>query len=295
MHAFDDFARTLGLLCNALHGTAQTKCQLAAGVGLGLQQIQAAVGVAGNGGQGLVQLVAEQRSHFTHRGQTGGGLQPLLAGTADFFHAAALAHVQHRAHPTRLLAQGIDEWGFKNHDRKTLAVFAHEHRLHTLTWRCIACQSPRLALTVFVHHLGRPVGRGNAFANQLVGFKAHHFAKRGVDVGDAALLVSRAQASHQRIFHGLAKGQGVGQVQLGALAASHVARQQGEHGDQSHRHGGDQGGEHIGKQVGRSTPVVNAQDHGLPRQVEQLPRREHTRCATCRAKHGQACAIGFGE
>ena len=40
--------------------------------------------------------MAEQRSHFTHRGQACGCLQTLLAGARNFFYPTLGADVEHR-------------------------------------------------------------------------------------------------------------------------------------------------------------------------------------------------------
>jgi hypothetical protein len=62
--------------------------------GRALQQVHGPGGIAGDGGQRLVQLVAEQRRHLAYRGQPGRGLQPVLAGARQFLHPALLADVQ---------------------------------------------------------------------------------------------------------------------------------------------------------------------------------------------------------
>ena len=75
-HEFCDpsnhLAGPLGLLTNAVHGLANVAPRL---IGWGLlQQVERAVGIAGNGGQGLIELVADHRGHFSSHGQAGGGL-----------------------------------------------------------------------------------------------------------------------------------------------------------------------------------------------------------------------------
>ncbi|RZL05507.1 MAG: PAS domain S-box protein, partial [Rubrivivax sp.] len=48
-------------------------------------------------------------------------------------------------------------------------------------------------------------------------------AERGVHIGDAPVHAARAQAGHQRVFHGLAKRQRIGHVELGALSLALLA------------------------------------------------------------------------
>jgi len=217
VHAVDHAPGAPGLFGNALQGHVNVLHGAADRFGR-VQQVERAVGVAGNGGQGLVEFVAEQRSHLAHGGQACRGLQSLLAGAREFFHPPLLADVQDRAHPAGLFALGADQRGFDHEHRKACAVLAHEDRFVALARRGIARQSHGLALLVFAHHFGWPVRHGGALPHQFFGAEAHHFTEGGVDVGDSPFAVTGAQSGDQRVFHGLAKGQGVGQFALGLQA-----------------------------------------------------------------------------
>ena len=259
------------------------------------QQVDGAVGVAGDGGQRLVEFVAEQRGHLADRGQPCGGLQTLLRGTGQLLDPAPLADVQERAHPARVLALGIDERGLDDQHGKPRAVLAHELGLKPLARRHRARKADGLALAVFLHTLGRPVGCRHAQTQQLLRAEAHHLAKGRVDVGDAALQIARAQPGHQRVFHRLAKGQRIGQITLGPQSAAVVAHQHHHHRQQRNRHGRHQGRQHIGEQAGSAVPAVHAQHQCAARQVQQVLRGKHARPPARRAQHRQPGAVGLGE
>ena len=218
VHAVDDAACPLGLLGNP----AQCHVHIVQGLWLGagvFQQIQRAVGVAGNRGQWLVQLVAEQGGHFAHCGQSGGGLQTFLTGARELFDLALFADVDHRAHPAGLLTLHADQRRFDDQHRKARAVLAHEHRFETFTRRYVACQPDGLPLFVLVHHFGWPIGHGGVASGQHLGFQPHHLAKGRVHVSDATLQIARAQACDQRVFHRFAKGQRLSQIVFGFQAS----------------------------------------------------------------------------
>ena len=93
VHTFDDPARAFGLLGNTAHrrlqhlvrlGQAHGSCRTCRTRHNGrlpiAQQVHRPGCVAGDGGQRLVQLVAQQGGHLTHSGQACSGLQTLLAG-----------------------------------------------------------------------------------------------------------------------------------------------------------------------------------------------------------------------
>ena len=71
VHALDDLARALGLARDVLHGHAHV---LQVPRLRGFEQIDGARGIAGDGGQGLVELVAQQRGHLAHGGEARRGL-----------------------------------------------------------------------------------------------------------------------------------------------------------------------------------------------------------------------------
>ena len=284
VHALDHAARALGLAGDLAHGHAYILHGILlgggrTGAGTGgrgmFQQVDGAVGVAGDGGQRLVEFVAEQRGHLADRGQPCGGLQTLLRGTGQLLDPAPLADVQERAHPARVLALGIDERGLDDQHGKPRAVLAHELGLKPLARRHRARKADGLALAVFLHTLGRPVGCRHAQTQQLLRAEAHHLAKGRVDVGDAALQIARAQPGHQRVLHRLAKSQRIGQVALGAQAAAVVAHQHHHHRHQRNRHGRHQGRQHIGEQAGSAVPAVHAQHQCAARQVQQVLRGKH--------------------
>jgi hypothetical protein len=91
--------------CSAMRSSAWRSIGTAPCAGVGLvQQVQRAGGVAGDGGQRLVQLVAQQRGHLAHRGQPRAGLQPLLLLARQLLDAALRADVEHGAHPAGVAA-----------------------------------------------------------------------------------------------------------------------------------------------------------------------------------------------
>ena len=294
VHAVDDFARPPGLLGYTAQGHVHIVQGLWHGGGV-FEQVERAIGITGDGGQRLVQLVAEQGGHLAHGGQSGRGLKALLAGPREFFDAPLFADVDYRAHPAGLLALHADERCLDDQHLKACAVSPHEDRLEAFTRRRIARQPDGLALLVLVHHFRGPIGHGRQLARQLFRGQSHHLAKGRVHVGDAPFQVARAQARHQRVFHGLAKGQRLGQVVFGFEAAARVLGQQNHHRDQRNRHGGDQCGQHVGEQVGLATAAVHAQDQGVARQVHQLLGREHAQAPALGARNGQPRAVGFGE
>ena len=49
-------------------------------------------------------------------------------------------------------------------------------------------------------------------SQQLLGSKAHHLAKSGIDISDTPLVVACTQTRDQGILHGFAKRQSIGQV-----------------------------------------------------------------------------------
>jgi len=165
---------------------------------------------------------------------------------------------------------GIDQWRLDDEHRETRAVLVHEDRLKAFARRHIASQPDFLALLVLVNQLGRPIRRIGALPHQLVGAETHHLAEGRIDVGDAAFQIAGAQPGHQRVLHGLAKGQRVSQVALGLETTAHVLAQQQQDGDQGDRHGGDQGRQHVGEEIGRATPAVHAQHQGRAGKVQQV-------------------------
>ena len=160
--------------------------------------------------------------------------------------------------------------------------------------RGVAGQAAVAPARVDLGALGRPVGR-NAQSQQFLGREAHHAAEGRVHIADAALQIARAQARDQRVLHGLAKGQRIAQIALGAQASAVVAHQHGDHGHQGDGHQRHQGREHVGEYAGRAVPAVHAQHQGAARQVQQLLRREHARAAPGGAQQGQARAVRLGE
>ena len=130
---------------------------------------------------------------------------------------------------------------------------------------------------------------------QFMGFKADHFAKGGVHIGDTTLEVTRAQARDQRIFHRLAKGQRIGQIRLDALAPAHVATQHHQHRAQGDGQGRHQRGQEVGGERGGGVPTVHAHHQGVARQIQQLLGTENPAAFAQTALHGQARAIGFSE
>ena len=188
-----------------------------------------------------------------------------------------------------------DKGGFDDQHRKSRAVLADEDRFEALSWRCIAGHADGLALLVFVHHFGGPIGHGGVLPHQGVGLPAHHLAKRRVHIGDAALQVTGPQARDQRVFHGFAKSQRVGQVSLSLLTPAGILGQQHHHRDQGDRHAGDQGGEHIGEQVRFAPSAVHAQQQGVAWQIDQLLAGEHTPLTPLGTGNGQARPVWFDE
>ena len=239
--------------------------------------------------------MAEQGRHLARSGQTGGGLQPLLAGARHLFHPPLLADVQKRTHPAGLQALGVDQRGLDDEHGKERAILAHEHRLEALSRRHIAGQPDRLALLVLIHQGRWPIRRWQAWPGQLLGAKAHHRAKRGVDVGGLPLQVARAKPGHQRVFHGFSKCQSVSQVALGLEASTDVFAKHGQNRDQGNGHGGHQRREHIGKQIGRTAPTVQAQHQSHSRQIQQLLRGKNPVAARPCPAHGKPRAVGFGK
>ena len=263
--------------------------------GVGIEQVQRPGGIAGYGCQGLIEFVAQQRGHFAHGGKPRRGLQALLRGAREFLDAALFADVQEGTHPTGVQPVGIDQRGLDDQHRKPRAVLAHEDRFEALARGHATGKALGLALPVFFGEFRRPVGCGRALPEQFLRAEPHHGAERGVDVGDAPLQVAGAQTGHQRVFHGLAKGQGVRQVTLCAQPAAVVPHQHHHHGHQGNRHGGDQRSQHVGEKVGGAVPAVHAQHQRGARQVEQLLCREHARAAPGGAQHCQPGAICLGE
>ena len=130
---------------------------------------------------------------------------------------------------------------------------------------------------------------------QLLGGKAHHLTKSGVDVGDTPLVIARTQTRDQRILHGFAKRQSVCQVRLDTLASAHVPRQQSHHARQRNGHHGHKRSQNIWKEIRRSAPAIKPQHQGIARQCEQLFCSEHARTALGRTVHSESGAIGLGE
>ena len=176
--------------------------------------------------------MAEQGGHFAHGGQSGRGLQSLLAGPRELFDAPLLADVDHCAHPAGLLALHADQWCLDDEHLKARAIGPHEDRLEAFARWGVACKPNGMTLLVFVHHFGGPIRHGGQLTGQLFSRQPHHLAKGRVHVGDAPFQVARAQAGHQRVLHGLAKGQCLGQIVFGFKASARVFGQQDHHRDQ---------------------------------------------------------------
>ena len=109
------------------------------------------------------------------------------------------------------------------------------------------------------------------------------------------MQVAGPQARAQRVFHGLAKGQGLAQILLDPLAPAHIAHQQGQHQRQCQGHGADQGAERIGKQPRPSLPGLHAHHQGVAGQVQQLLGAVEPLALAQLAVQGQPRAIGFGK
>ena len=105
---------------------------------------------------------------------------------------------------------------------------------------------------------------------QLFRAVTHHLAKGGVHVADMALHVACLQARDERILHGFAKGQRVGQIALGQHAPTHVSTQHHYHRHERYAEHRDQRCQHIRKQVGTRAATVHAQDQCVAWQVKQL-------------------------
>src|SRR2546427_3673563 len=70
------------------------------------------------------------------------GLQALLRGARDLFHALLLADVDEGAHPARVLALGVDQRRLEDQHRNACAVLAHEDAFVALARRrCVAGQA----------------------------------------------------------------------------------------------------------------------------------------------------------
>ena len=239
--------------------------------------------------------MAEQGGHFAHRGQSGGGLQTLLGGARQLFNAAFFAQVQDRTHPAGLNPGGIDQRRLDHQDWKDFAGFALEQGLKALACRTLGRHPLLLHLAVLSHPLIRPIRRWIQLGSELFGTEAHHFAKRRVHIGDVALQAACTQARDERILHGFAKRQGLGQLQLGTEPASGVAHQHDQHHDQRQRQDRDQGRQKVGHHVGRALPAVQAQHHGVAGQVQAFLGTEQTHATLRRAGGGQAGAIQFRQ
>jgi len=130
---------------------------------------------------------------------------------------------------------------------------------------------------------------------QLLGAAPHHLAKSRVDVGQATVQVERAQTGQERIFHGLPKGQRLGQLAFGALAPAQVAQQQRQQAEQPQRQRphrqrqrGDGGVFGAAALFDQQHPRGARQSHQLAGAVQGLPRLGQL------ADHDEAGAIGFG-
>ena len=139
VHALHHAARARSLVGNVLHGTAQVlqqgvPCVGIAGIVMG-QQIEGAGGVAGYRGQGLIDFMAQERGHLSHRGEVGRCLQPFLRGARLRLDASLRTHVQHRAHPALVPALRIKQRGFENEHIQARAVLAQVLRLQALVRR----------------------------------------------------------------------------------------------------------------------------------------------------------------
>ena len=311
MHALDHPAGALSLLGNALGGLLQH------GAGFGilfarLHQVQRPGCVAGDGGQRLVQLVAEQRGHLAHGGQPRGGLQTLLLLARNFLDATLVADIEHGAHPAGVQAGTVDQRGLEDQHRKALAILSHEGGLEALArlfGRPFGVEARGLPAGVFVHQLGRPVGRRGQ-ADHRLGVEAHHLAEGRIDIGDAALQVARTQAGDQRIFHRLSKGQRLRQRGFGTGAPAHVARQQQHHHAQRQRQPEHQAHGQVGDQLRTAGRAVQAQlqaqagqvddplrhiDAGTPRQTGAYQPRAVAFDERQLVRAQQVLADGFGE
>ena len=294
VHALDDPPGALGLLGHVLQGLAQQRrC-----VGIGLvHQVQRAAGIAGNGRQRLVQLVAQQRGHLADGGQPRGGLQPFLLLARQVLDAALRADVEHGAHPAGVLALAVDQRRFIDHDREALAVLAHEQCFEAFARRGLAgiagSQAQRLPLPVAVGQFGRPVRRRGRFA-QLVRREADHGAEGRVDVRDVAVQVARAQPGDQRVFHRLAEGQRLGQQAFGTSTPADIAGQQQGEREQQHRQPEHRSGGQVGNRAGRPGGAVHAQAQRGARQIHQTVRAVHPHAARL-AGTRQSRAVAFDE
>ena len=239
--------------------------------------------------------MAEQRRHLAHHRQTGRGLQPLLLSAVEFFDAALLAQVEHRTHPAGLSSLRIDQRRFDDEHRKVRAIAAQEHRLKALAWQSLPSQTHRLALLVHVEQFGGPIRGGQARAQKLRWCPSHHVTKRGVDVSQSALHVACAQPGDERVFHRFAKGQGIGQLALGAPAPTHVARQEHQHHQQRQRQRPHHGGEHIGKQTQSAPGALQLQLQGVPGQIQQSRGLHQIAPAGYGRVQTQPGAIAFSE
>ena len=298
MHALDHAPGTLGLLGNALQAGVQV-----AAVGRGqrrragrLQQIERAVGIAGDGRQRLVEFMADQRRHLAHCRQARRGLQALLRQARRRLDAALLADVDESAHPAGLHALGVEQRGLIDHHRKARAVLALELRLIALARGGRALRGQLgVVLQILLEAIRRPVDGRRAAAQQFLLVVAHHGAERRVDVGDAPLQVAHAQAGDLRILHRLAQRQRLAQLALGVQAPAVVAHQHDDDRHQRNRHHGHQRGEHVGVDAGRLVPAVHAQHQRDAGQAQQLLRGEGARASALRGDDGQARAVHFGE
>ena len=178
---------------------------------------------------------------------------------------------------------GIDQRRLDDQHREPGAVLAHEHRLEALARRLAAQQPCLLALLVFVELLRRPIRDGGAGIEQFLRAEADHLAERRIDVGRAALQVTRAQPGDQRILHRLAKRQRIGQLVLGAQAPAHVARQEHQHQHQADRHATTMAVRKLGNSAGvprqlssRSTSTYPGSSRLCWALKVRLPLRAHT-------------------
>ncbi len=152
-----------------------------------------------------------------------------------------------------------------------------------------------LALLVFIGQFRRPIRRRRRVSQQFVRGKAHHLAKGGIHVRDAALKVSRAKPGDQRILHGLAKSERIGKVFFSAETPARIAPEQEQHHNKGNRHRSHKGCQDIGEHLGRASPAVDTQHHRVSRQIEQLLRGENATGAPHGAVQRQPGAVGFGE